>query len=126
MFSKTNVRSTDLKTVQILDHQDAIYGMQLDEVGQRLADKYHTYYAYDYRTMSYLMIFWSNFGAKVSGSVSFDKDRKARDIHFSMGHGLEKWFPPDWIYILPESLYRKLTETDIRHLDQWGLQTAIG
>lgn len=125
MFSKTNVRGMDIKTVQRPLSQDAIYGMQMDEVRQYLADRYHIYYAYDHRTMSYLMIFWSKSGPKVSGRISFDHGLKARAVHFSIGHNLEQWFSPDWIYILPESLYRRLDEKDIQHLDQWELQTAL-
>ena len=125
MFFKINVKGMELKTIQRLVHQHAIYGMQIDKVRQRLTDRYHIYHAYDHRTISYLMIFWSKSGPKVSGCISFDKDLKARAIHFSMGHSLERWFAPDWTYILPESLYRRLTEKDIQHLDQWGLQTAL-
>lgn len=125
MFLKINMRGMDFKTVQRLDSQDSIYGMQMDKVRQHLADRYHTYHAYDYHTMLYLMIFWSKSGPKVSGSVSFEHDLKARDIRFSMGHNLERWFPPDWSYILPESLYRRLTKRDIQHLDPWELQTAL-
>lgn len=125
MFSKTNVRGMDIKTVQRPLSQDYIYGMQMDEVRQYLADRYHIYHAYDHRTMSYLMIFWSKSGPKASGRISFDHVLKARAVHFSIGHNLERWFSPDWIYILPESLYRRLTERDIQHLDQWELQTAL-
>ena len=125
MLSKTNMRGMDLKTVQRPLSQDAIYGMQMDEVVKHLADRYHIYHAYDHRTMSYLMIFWSKSGPKVSGSISFDHGLKAKAVHFSIGHDLERWFSPDWIYILPESLYRRLTEKDIQHLDQWEVQTAL-
>ena len=125
MFSKTNVRSIDLKMVQGLDNQNVIYGMQMEKVKQHLADRYYTYYAYDHRTMSYLMVVWSKYGAKASGCISFDKNLKARTIHLSIGHSLERWFSPDWTYILPESLYRRLTERDVQHLDQWELQTAL-
>lgn len=115
----------DFKTVQRLDPQDSIYGMQMDKARQRLSDRYHTYHAYDYHTMSYLMIFWSKSGPKVSGSILFDHDLKTKTIHFSMGHNLKRWFPPDWSYILPESLYRRLTKKDVQHLDPWELQTAL-
>lgn len=125
MFFKTNMRGIDLKTVQISVSQNTLCGMQMDEVRQHLVDRYHTYHAYDYHTMSYLMIFWSKSGQKVSGSVSFDHNLKAKTIHFSMGHNLERWFPLDWSYILPESLYRRLTKRDIQYLDTWELQTAL-
>ena len=113
MFFKINVKGMELKTIQRLVHQHAIYGMQIDKVRQCLTDRYHIYHAYDHRTISYLMIFWSKSGPKVSGCISFDKDLKARAIHFSMGHSLERWFAPEWTYILPESRYRRLTESMI-------------
>lgn len=125
MLLKTNMRGMDIKTVQRPLPQDTLYGMQMDEVRQYLADRYHTYHAYDHHTISYLMIFWSKSGPKSSGCISFDHSLKARTVHFSIGHNLERWFSPDWIYILPESLYRRLDEKDIQHFDQWELQTAL-
>lgn len=119
------MRNKSFKTFQRLIPQDIMYGMQMDRVRQCLTDEYHIYHAYDHQTMSYLMIFWSRSGPKISGVISFDKDLKVKSMHSSMGHDLEQWFSPDWAYILPESLYRKLTKRDIRHLDPWELQIAL-
>lgn len=125
MFTKTNMDSMGLNADPRWYLHGVMYGMHLNVVLQRLTDRYYTYHAYDYYTMSYLMVFWSRSGPKASGSISFDKDLKTIAIHFSTGHGLERWFSPDWTYILPESLYRRLIEKDIQHLDQWELQTAL-
>lgn len=119
MFIKANMRDIDLEIIQRLIPKDSIYGMHID------ADRYHIYHVCDHSTMSDLMIFWSKSGLEVSGSVSFEQGLKAKTIHFSIGHSLEQWSPLDWYHILPESLYRRLTEKDIQHLEPLELQAAL-
>lgn len=119
------LRDTKAGTSTDPDSLGIPHGMDMDEAIRLLSGRYYLYHAYDDRTRAYLMVFWPKPGGTVSGYIAFDRCQKVSSIHIQTGHGVESMFPPTWVFMLPASLYRRLTKKDVCHLDPWELGIAL-